>query len=76
MSLVALVDYGHPQGDRFRRRWNLALSLALLELVRILNRADELQSIITAKAVLIGKKPAASRTLFHGIILQRVARLY
>jgi hypothetical protein len=37
MTFVTLIDYRYPQRYRFRRRWNLPLTLPLLELVGILN---------------------------------------
>ena len=35
MPLVALIDYCHPQRDRFGRRRNLPLTLTLLKLVTL-----------------------------------------
>jgi len=76
MPFVALIDYCHPQRDRFGRRRNLPLTLTLLKLVSILNGTNELQPVEAAKAVLVGEKSATGWTFFHGILLQRTARLY
>jgi len=76
VSLVALIDYSDTQRDWLLGRRNLALTLALVKLVGILDGANELQSIKTAEAVLIGKKPPAGWTFFHGSTLLRTARLY
>jgi hypothetical protein len=76
MPLVALIDDRHPQRDWFGRRRNLPLTVTLLQLVGILNGTNELQSVETAKAVLIGEKSTTGWAFLHGILLHRTARLY
>ena len=68
MPLVALIYDGQPQRKRLRRRRDLALTLAFFEFVGVLYRANQLQPVKAAKSILIGEKPPAGRTLFHGTL--------
>jgi len=65
MPFVALIDYRNPQRNGLGWRRNLSLTVTLLKLISVLNRANELQAIKAAKAVLVREKSATRRTLFH-----------
>src|SRR6185295_1752483 len=65
MPVVALIDDRQPHWQWFWGRCNLPLTLAGLEVVSILHRANELHSVKAAEAVLIGKQVPAIWTFFH-----------